>query len=83
MKMKIKGFNMTRKLIPPIPKKDLIKNWKIFPGDTVLITQGKEQGKSGKVLQLYKPLNSVYVQGCNMVYSIAFILESKTFKTKS
>jgi large subunit ribosomal protein L24 len=66
MKIKIKGFNLTKKLVPPIPKKELIQTWKVFPGDTVLITRGKEEGKTGKILSLVKPLNSVTVEGLNM-----------------
>ena len=67
MKMKIKGFNLTRKLIPKFSKKELTKTWKIFTGDTVKVILGKEEGKTGKVISISKPLNSVFVEGCNMV----------------
>lgn len=67
MKLKIKGFNLTKKIIPSIPKKDLIKAWKIYPGDTVLVTRGKEEGKTGQVISIVKHLNSVCIQGLNMV----------------
>lgn len=66
MKVKIKGFNLSKKIIPPIPKKQLIKSWKVFPGDTVLVTRGKEEGKTGTILSIVKHLNSVTVQGLNM-----------------
>jgi large subunit ribosomal protein L24 len=66
MKIKIKGFNLTKKILPSIPKKQLIKEWKVFPGDTVLVTRGKEEGKTGKILSIVHHLNSVTIQGLNM-----------------
>lgn len=38
----------------------------IKKGDTVIITKGKDAGKSGKVLRVFPKLNRVLVEGVNM-----------------
>ena len=65
MPLKIKGFNLISKKYPSI--KDQIKHWKIYPGDTVTILDGKDAGKTGKVIAQVKKLNAVMVENCNLV----------------
>ena len=43
--MKVKGFNAISKVFYPKPLPV-----KIFTGDTVIITAGKDKGKTGKVI---------------------------------
>jgi large subunit ribosomal protein L24 len=38
------------------------EKWNIVKGDKVVITSGKEQGKSGTVLRVYRQSNEVLVQ---------------------
>ena len=38
----------------------------IYPGDFVQVTKGPEQGKSGRVLAVYRSLNWIYVRALNM-----------------
>ena len=70
--MKFKGANMARPKIYSQP----IKEWKIFEGDQVQMMQGKDTGKTGKVVSIVKKINSgnhsifnysVVVEGCHMV----------------
>lgn len=42
------------------------KNMKIKKGDTVKILQGKDQGKTGKVLRVLGKKDKVLVEGVNM-----------------
>ena len=37
------------------------KNWQIVTGDTVQVRTGKDKGKVGKVLKVYRKSNSVVV----------------------
>ncbi|AFZ79058.1 50S ribosomal subunit L24, putative [Theileria equi strain WA] len=46
--------------------KDLIKFWKIKPGDKVVVISGKDKGKVEEVLMCDKLRNQVKVKGCNM-----------------
>ena len=42
-------------------------NMKIFKkGDVVLVTAGKDKGKSGKILKVFPKKDSVIVEGANM-----------------
>ncbi len=70
-KLKIPGGNFTRKVLSK-PQIKLIKEWKYFVGDTVVLTQGKETGKQGKILSIVKDKNAVVVENCNTV-NICFL----------
>jgi len=47
--------------------KDQFKSWKIVRGDTVQILWGKDKGKKGTVLKVYRKKNRVMVEGLNLV----------------
>eukprot|EP00743_Colponemidia_sp_Colp-15_P002452 GILK01002658.1.p1 GENE.GILK01002658.1~~GILK01002658.1.p1 ORF type:complete len:215 (-),score=14.06 GILK01002658.1:99-743(-) len=49
------------------PKQEPIKQWKIFRGDKVQVLSGKDAGKQGFVLKVFRKKNAVRVQGVNMV----------------
>ncbi|BAM39900.1 50S ribosomal protein L24 [Theileria orientalis strain Shintoku] len=51
------------KIVKP---RDIIKRWKIRPGDKVVVISGKDKGKTGEVLMCDKLRNQVKVKGCNM-----------------
>ncbi|VWU52417.1 50S ribosomal protein L24, putative [Hepatocystis sp. ex Piliocolobus tephrosceles] len=53
----------THKIIKP---RNIIKIWKIKPGDEVKVISGKEKGKIGEVLSCDKFRNMVKVKGCNL-----------------
>jgi hypothetical protein len=44
----------------------------IFVGDTVVITQGKDKGKTGKVIAVRRRFDKVLVENCNTVSIIEF-----------
>mmetsp|Transcript_49966 Transcript_49966/g.95449 ORF Transcript_49966/g.95449 Transcript_49966/m.95449 type:complete len:244 (-) Transcript_49966:223-954(-) len=46
--------------------KALFSKWKILRGDQVMITQGKDKGQTGKVLEVYRKKNRVLVEGLNL-----------------
>ncbi|UKJ90197.2 hypothetical protein MACJ_001128 [Theileria orientalis] len=61
------GFIYSQTRGPKIVKpRDIIKKWKIRPGDTVVVISGKDKGKTGEVLMCDKFRNQVKVKGCNM-----------------
>ena len=45
----------------------MAKKFKIRKGDRVIVTTGKERGKTGEVLQGLRKENRVLVQGVNMI----------------
>ena len=47
------------------PKQVPIKQWKIFRGDTVKIRTGKDRGRVGSVIKVYRKSNQVIVKGMN------------------
>ncbi|KAI8055147.1 translation protein SH3-like domain-containing protein [Syncephalis plumigaleata] len=47
---------------------DRLQYWKIIRGDEVMVTSGKEKGKTGTVISVNRKLNSLIVSGLNMVY---------------
>ena len=57
---------MNKKLVP-------IKNWKVYTGDMVYIynqvevISGKDKGKQGRILKVYRKTNKVKVEGINIV----------------
>ncbi|SCM19049.1 50S ribosomal protein L24, putative [Plasmodium chabaudi chabaudi] len=51
------------KIIKP---RNIIKVWKIKPGDEVKVISGKDKGKIGEVLSCDKFRNMVKVKGCNL-----------------
>jgi hypothetical protein len=71
------------KLIPKVKPKDIARSWKIFKGDQVgycifesfddvfkvQVIAGKCQGEQGKVKDVYRKRNLVYVEGVNIVSS--------------
>ncbi|UKK02266.1 50S ribosomal protein L24 [Theileria orientalis] len=61
------GFIYSQIRGPKIVKpRDIIKRWKIRPGDEVVVISGKDKGKTGEVLMCDKFRNQVKVKGCNM-----------------
>jgi len=44
-----------------------MKKFKIKTGDKVVILTGKDKGKEGKVLKIYKDKDRVIVEGSNMI----------------
>jgi large subunit ribosomal protein L24 len=56
---------MTRRIKKPVPPP--IAVWKILRGDKVQITSGKERGKRGTVLKVYRKEQRVLVEGLNLV----------------
>lgn len=58
-------FNILRS--KPNKKPQVIfKNWSILRGDTVQVRTGKDRGKVGKVLKVYRKQNFIIVDGINM-----------------
>ncbi|KAJ9088136.1 39S ribosomal protein L24, mitochondrial [Entomophthora muscae] len=54
---------------PNLPKpQDLIKRWDIIRGDEVMITEGKDQGKTGKVLHVLRDRNRLLITGLNLAW---------------
>ncbi|CEM09911.1 unnamed protein product [Vitrella brassicaformis CCMP3155] len=51
------------KMVKP---RNIIRHWKIKPGDEVGVIMGKEKGKTGKVLATDALRNQVKVKGCNL-----------------
>jgi large subunit ribosomal protein L24 len=45
----------------------MAQKFKIKKGDQVVVTTGRDKGKSGEVLEVLRTLSRVRVQGCNMV----------------
>lgn len=43
------------------------KKWKIRKSDQVIVITGRDKGKKGEVLRIYKDKGRVLVQGINMV----------------
>ena len=44
----------------------MIRKYKIKKGDAVAILTGKDKGKTGKVLHIYKKTDRVLVEGINV-----------------
>ncbi|XP_952533.1 50s ribosomal subunit l24, putative [Theileria annulata] len=60
-------FNYYQLRGPKIVKpRDVIRFWKIRPGDKVVVISGKDKGKTGEVLMCDRLRNQVKVKGCNM-----------------
>jgi len=47
--------------------KQLITKWKIFTGDRVLVTAGKDKGQIGQVTRVFRKENKLIVGGLNVV----------------
>uniref|UniRef100_A0A7S4Q332 Large ribosomal subunit protein uL24c n=1 Tax=Alexandrium monilatum TaxID=311494 RepID=A0A7S4Q332_9DINO len=47
-------------------KRDLIRTWKIRPGDQVYVNAGKDKGSTGQVLMTDHMRNMLKVSGCNL-----------------
>ena len=45
----------------------MLTKWKIKKGDTVIVTTGKDKGKTGEVISVLKDDNKVYVKGIKIV----------------
>lgn len=52
---------------PQLLKKDRTKHWLIREGDRVVVLEGRDQGKIGKVFSTDKESESVTIMGLNMV----------------
>ncbi|PVU95948.1 hypothetical protein BB561_001489 [Smittium simulii] len=55
-----------RKLVPSLKKEILIKSWKIHKGDEVMVTEGKEKGKMGRVIEVFKKRNTLLIDSLNL-----------------
>jgi len=55
----------TRRIPKPVPPP--IRSWKIVRGDKVEILSGKEKGKRGTILKVYRREQRVLVEGLNLV----------------
>jgi large subunit ribosomal protein L24 len=56
--------------IPLNPKafaRNLVKKWKIYPGDMVQIISGKDKGKQGPVKSVIRNKNRLIISGLNML----------------
>ena len=47
------------------PKQIPFKNWSIVTGDLVEVNSGKNKGKQGRILKVYRKSNEVLVEGVN------------------
>ena len=45
----------------------LINKWKIFTGDRVIVTSGKDKGQIGQVTKVFRKENKLIVGGLNLV----------------
>lgn len=45
------------------------KNWRIVKGDNIMVNSGKDKGKIGQVLKVYRKTNQVLVDGVNMRFT--------------
>ncbi|KAJ3217563.1 hypothetical protein HDU67_007635 [Dinochytrium kinnereticum] len=62
----MKGFNSLAKLTLSQKRKGTIKNWVFYPGDTVEVIGGKDEGKRGKILNVVKPIDRLVVDGVRL-----------------
>lgn len=67
------------KIVSKVKPRDVVKKWKIFIGDTVEIIEGKDKGKQGKVINIIKPFNQVFVEGLNLVLIFSFCFQFHSF----
>ncbi|RKP05056.1 translation protein SH3-like domain-containing protein, partial [Thamnocephalis sphaerospora] len=51
-----------------IKPQDRLAYWKITRGDQVMVLTGKDKEKTGRVVQVFRKLNTVLVSGVNLVY---------------
>lgn len=58
------GSRRNKVFVEPIPHEE----WSVFRGDTVEILAGKDKGKQGKVVQVYRHRNWVILEGLNVHY---------------
>jgi large subunit ribosomal protein L24 len=42
------------------------KNWRIVKGDNIMVNSGKDKGKIGQVLKVFRKTNQILVDGVNM-----------------
>ncbi|KAJ1502270.1 hypothetical protein HMI55_002975 [Coelomomyces lativittatus] len=70
---KVVGANLQRRLnfpdfFPPrVKDKDKLKRWNIFEGDKVMLISGKEKKEQGKVIEIDRDNNWVFVAGKKLV----------------
>ena len=48
-------------------KNDLIEKWRIYRGDQVMVTAGKDKGQVGTVTKVFRKENRLVVEGLNLV----------------
>lgn len=58
------GKKRNKVFVEPIANED----WSVFKGDRVEILTGKDKGKQGKVIQVFRHRNWVILEGLNMHY---------------
>ncbi|XP_012673721.1 probable 39S ribosomal protein L24, mitochondrial [Clupea harengus] len=58
------GLHRRKVFVDNIPN----ENWSVFKGDTVEILAGKDKGKQGKVVQVFRHRNWVILEGLNAHY---------------
>ncbi|KAK2195399.1 bifunctional Ribosomal protein L26-L24 [Babesia duncani] len=59
-------YNIQSRGAKIVKPRDVIRFWKIRPGDQVVVISGKDKDKVNEVLQCDKLRNQVKVRGCNM-----------------
>lgn len=47
---------------------ELFKNWKIVKGDQVYVNTGRDKGKTGEVIKVYRKSNRILVNGINLKF---------------
>ncbi|PVU84925.1 hypothetical protein BB560_007215 [Smittium megazygosporum] len=65
-----------QKLLKPLKKKDLVKDWNVFRGDQVCVMKGKDKGKIGTVVEVLRERNIIKVENLNLA-------KKKVMKTES
>ncbi|KAJ1888237.1 39S ribosomal protein L24, mitochondrial [Kickxella alabastrina] len=64
-----------------LPKDLQLKKWKIYKGDKVIVTAGKDRGQTGTVAEVSRKTNSVYVRGLKLAFkNVPKTVESPTGK---
>ena len=54
---------------PHKPKQTPFDKWFIYKGDEVIMRNGKDKGKKGKILEVMRKQNKVVVDGINVRHS--------------
>ncbi|KAI9189899.1 39S ribosomal protein L24, mitochondrial [Blastocladiella emersonii ATCC 22665] len=64
---KLKGYNLIQPKVPKVQPKDVVKRWNIFMHDDVMVMSGANKGEKGKVINIDKSRNLVFVEGKKLI----------------